>query len=317
VRQGGVPERVKTDESASRWQTAKMSRDGSTLAVTTADDHSPRETLVMRADASSSIPLPSVALEPPAFGTTIEFRKVGEGDGFWSSIVRPSGFKKGSRYPVILHAYGGPTVLFVHHGYVPLDNWFAEQGFLVVRADGRGTPRRGHNWQAAIRGNFSQVILDDQIRALRSLAHEVPELDRQRVGIVGWSFGGYLSALAVMKRPDIFKAAVAGAPVVDWMDYDTHYTERYLGLPEENRGGYEASSLLPYAQKLERPLLIIHGTADDNVFFFNSLKLSDALFRAGRPHVLLPLNGSTHLVREPLAIQRLWERVIQHFRQNL
>src|SRR5262249_5698873 len=153
----------------------------------------------------------------------------------------------------------------------------AEQGFFVIRIDGRGTPRRGHDWERAGRGDFSRVTVDDQVSGLRALAREVPEIDLQRVGIVGWSFGGYLSALALLKRPDVFKAAVAGAPVVDWKDYDTVYTERYLGLPEENRSGYEASSLLTYASKLERPLLLIHGTADDNVFFLHSLKLSDAL----------------------------------------
>ena len=142
-------------------------------------------------------------------------------------------------------------------------------------------------------------------------------MDLGRVGIEGWSFGGYMSALAVLKRPELFKAAVAGAPVVDWEDYDTHYTERYLGLPGKNAEGYRKSSLLTYATELSRPLLLVHGTADDNVYFLHSLKLSNALFRAGRPHELLPLSGLTHMVPEPVVTVRLWERIARFFKESL
>jgi dipeptidyl-peptidase-4 len=195
----------------------------------------------------------------------------------------------------------------------------ADQGYLVVKFDGRGTPLRTAEWERAVRGDFSGVTLEDQVAALQALAAEMPEVDLKRVGIEGWSFGGYMSALAVLKRPDVFKAAVAGAPVVDWQDYDTHYTERYLGLPQEHPEAYEKSSLLTYA-KQDKPigaLLLLHGTADDNVYFFHSLKLSDALFRAGKPHDLLPLSGLTHMVPDPMVTQRQWERVMGHFKQNL
>jgi dipeptidyl-peptidase-4 len=140
------------------------------------------------------------------------------------------------------------------------------------------------------------------------------------VGIEGWSFGGYMGALAALKRPDVFKAAVAGAPVVDWLDYDTHYTERYLGLPQQRPEAYEKSSLLTYARDTSKPiapLLLIHGTADDNVYFFHTLKLSDALFRAGKPHELLPLSGLTHMVPDPLVTQRQYEWVMNHFKRHL
>ncbi len=162
-------------------------------------------------------------------------------------------------------------------------------------------------------------MLDDQIAALKALAAEVPELDLGRVGIEGWSHGGFMSALAVLKRPDVFKAAFAGAPVTDWRDYDSHLAERYLGLPEEHPEAYERNSLLTYA-KADGPigkLLLAHGTADDNVFFAHSLKLSDALFRAGKPHQLLPLSGFTHMVADPAVNERLWTRLIRHFEENL
>ena len=115
---------------------------------------------------------------------------------------------------------------------------------------------------------------------------------------------------SVLRRPEVFHVAVAGAPVVDWRDYDTCYTERYLGLPDDNRAGYDASSLLHYAADLARPLLLVHGTTDDNVLFLHSLKLADALFRAGKPFDLLPLQGFTHMVPDPLVRERLYTRIL-------
>ena len=132
-----------------------------------------------------------------------------------------------------------------------LPQWLADQGFIVVAIENRGTPGRGSEWEGAIYQKFGSVPLEDQVAGLKALGQKYPELDLDRVGIVGWSFGGYMSALAVLKRPDVFKAAVAGAPVTDWEDYDTHYTERYLGLLPESKKAYEEASLLPLASKLE------------------------------------------------------------------
>ena len=191
-----------------------------------------------------------------------------------------------------------------------LHQWVADHGYIVVSADGRGTPGRGRDFERSLKGNFAKVTLADQVEALQALGQRYPELDLSRVGIKGWSFGGYMAALAVLKRPDVFHVGVAGAPVVDWHDYDTHYTERYLDLPAQNPVGYEDSSLLPLAPGLQRPLLIIHGTGDDNVYFFHALKLSDALFRAGKPHDFLPLSGLTHMVPDANVTIRLWERIM-------
>jgi dipeptidyl-peptidase-4 len=198
--------------------------------------------------------------------------------------------------------------------------WIADQGFIHVAIDGRGTPRRGRDWERAIRGDFAGPALDDQVAGLKALGAIVPELDLTRVGVEGWSFGGYMAALAVMRYPELFKAAAAGAPVVDWRDYDTAYTERYLGLPAQAPEAYTRSSLLTWAPKLERPLLIIHGTADDNVYYFNSLKLADALLRAGRRYELLTLPGMTHLALssgDPAYVARLWERTLGFLKENL
>jgi len=248
----------------------------------------------------------------PPFEVRPELVRVGEEPGFDAAVVRPNDFDPGLRYPVIVRVYGGPHKQMVtasRDDYL-LDQWLAEQGYLVVRADGRGTPNRGREWERAIRSDFIGPPLEDQVRAIRALGERFPAMDVERVGIFGWSYGGYFSAMAVMQHPELFDVGVAGAPVTDWHDYDTHYTERYIGLPDADPEAYERSSVLSYASRLERPLLIIHGTADDNVYFLHGLKMSDALLRAGRDHVFLPLPGATHMVREPEQVERMYGRIL-------
>jgi dipeptidyl-peptidase-4 len=198
-----------------------------------------------------------------------------------------------------------------------LSQWIADQGFILVRLDGRGTPGRGRAWERAIAGDFATTIAGDQLAGLKALGQQFPELDLDRVGVMGWSFGGYLSALLAMAHGDVVKSAVVGAPVSDWLDYDTFYTERYLGLPGANPKAYEVSSLLTKVSTAKRPMLIMHGTADDNVYFMHTLKLSDALFRAGVPHVVLPLANFTHMVPDALVTQRQYQRVVQWFKETL
>lgn len=316
---GGAPERVNTGTTGPALESATVSKQGGAFIVNVSTLENMPRSDVVRADGTRVGALPSVAVEP-RLKPNVEFRTVGS-EGFHAAIVRPRDFQPGRKYPVIVDVYGGPTTTVVHQSMAPylLAQWMADHGFIVVRFDGRGTPLRGAKWERAVKYDFSGVTLEDQVAALQALAKEVPELDMKRVGMQGWSFGGYMSALAVLKRPDVFKAAVAGAPVVDWLDYDTHYTERYLGLPQEHPEAYEKSSLLTYARQ-DKPigrLLLIHGTADDNVYFFHTLKLSDALFRAGKPHDVLPLSGLTHMVPDPLVTQRQWERVISYFQQHL
>jgi dipeptidyl-peptidase-4 len=282
-------------------------RDGSLYVDTrTAADAWP-ESSIWRADGTLVGHVPDAA-EPPPFRVSLELTTAGD---FPAALVRPRDFQPGRRYPVIVQVYGGPHALTVkadQRQYL-LPQWIADHGAVVVCLDNRGTPRRDRAWERAIKGRFGDVPLDDQVAGLRALGARYPELDLDRVGIFGWSFGGYMAALAVLRRPEIFKVGVAGAPVVDWLDYDTHYTERYLDLPEAAPEAYRASSLLTYAPALGRPLMIVHGTADDNVYFFHSLKLADALFRAGRPFDLVPLAGVTHQVPDPMVREELWRRI--------
>ncbi len=277
-----------------------------------------RVQIVRDIDGRTLATLRSVAEQPP-FSPKIEVTTVGRNPSFHAVLIRPRNFEPRKRYPVIVSVYGGPhaqTATSSAWGYL-LAQWMADHGFIVVSLDGRGTPSRGREWERAIKGNLIDLPLKDQADGLRALGRKYPELDLDRVGIYGWSFGGYFSAMAVMQRPDVYHAGVAGAPVADWLDYDTHYTERYMGLPDENPSGYEASSVLTHAPELERPLLIIHGTADDNVYFAHSLKMSNALFRAGKPHEFMALSDFTHMVADPKVTRRLYERIMAFMQEHL
>ena len=261
--------------------------------------------------------LRSVA-EEPRERPRIEFARVKGEREYEGYVIRPRNFQKGEKYPVILDVYAGPHYQEVRaqsRRYL-IPQWYADHGYIVVGFDGRGTPGKGREWERAIRGNFIDVALNDQVDALKAAGRLVPEMDLSRVGVSGWSFGGFFSAMATIRRPDVFKAGVAGAPVVTWENYDTTYTERYLGLPQENPDAYKVSSVLTYAGELQRPLLIIHGATDDNVYFQHSVQLADALYRAGRPFEFLPLLG-THLVSDPLTRLRRDLRIIEFFNRHL
>jgi dipeptidyl-peptidase-4 len=235
------------------------------------------------------------------------------------AVLFPTGWEPGSgRLPVLMAPYGGPhaqEVVRAQGAYLSAQ-WFADQGFAVVIADGRGTPR-DPRWERAARFDLAEVVLADQVEALQTAAATFADLDLDRVGIRGWSFGGYLAALAVLERPDVFHAAVAGAPVTDWTLYDTAYTERYLGLPQERPDVYERLSLLPKAEALRRPLMLIHGLADDNVFAAHTLQLSGRLMAAGRPHTVLPLSGITHMTPRADVAENLLLLQLEFLRQAL
>lgn len=225
-----------------------------------------------------------------------------------TAVLFPAGHEAGSvRLPVLLDPYGGPhfQAVTAASGAFLASQWFADQGYCVVIADGRGTPGRGPAWDRSVYGDLATFALEDQVDALHGAAEEFVDMDLSRVAIRGWSFGGFLAALAVLRRPDVFHAAVAGAPVTDWRLYDTFYTERYLGHPDAEPANYERSSLLGDAARLERPLLLIHGLADDNVAAANTLLLSSALLAAGRPHSVLPLSGVTHMTPQEVVAENL------------
>ncbi len=224
-----------------------------------------------------------------------------------TAVLLPRGAERDTPLPVLLDPYGGPHAQRVVHARSAYgaSQWFADQGFAVVIIDGRGTPGRGPAFEREVWGDLATPVLDDQVAALHAVAHEYPGMDLGRVAIRGWSFGGYLAALAVLRRPDVFHAAVAGAPVTDWRLYDTHYTERYLGHPDVYPEHYERTDLTGEADELTRPLLLIHGLADDNVVAAHTLRLSRSLLEAGRPHRVLPLSGVTHMTPQEVVAENL------------
>ncbi len=236
-------------------------------------------------------------------------------------VLLPQNHERGSVLPVLMDPYGGPQSqrVLAARGLWLQSQWLADQGFAVIVADGRGTPGRGRAWAQAVKGDLAGPALEDQIAALTSVAAVIPELDLSRVAIRGWSFGGYLAALAVLRRPDTFHAAVAGAPVTEWRLYDTHYTERYLGTQPDgsDRPAYEQSSLLHDAGALRRPLLLIHGLADDNVVAAHTLQLSQRLTESGRLHTVLPLTGITHMTPRESVAENLLTLQVEFLHQAL
>ena len=258
--------------------------------------------------------------ETPSVRPAPHFVKTGR-DALNTAVCFPSNHEPGSTLlPVILAPYGGPHALHVVRSPLAFTShqWLADQGYAVVVADGHGTPGRGPSWDRSIHHDFVTDVLHDQVAALHGAAQQWPDdLDLNRVGIHGWSFGGYLAALAVLERPDVFHAAIAGAPVTEWRLYDTGYTERYLGLPEIESDVYDANSLLPRAHKLERPLLLIHGLADDNVVVAHTLQMSSALLAAGKPHSVLPLSGVTHMTPQEVIAENLLRLQVEFFNQSL
>lgn len=255
--------------------------------------------------------------ETPLVQPNVTLHRVGV-NKIATAIVLPHNHN-GEPLPILFDTYGGPHVQRVvnaQSAYLT-SQWFADQSFCVVIVDGRGTPGRGPEWERRISGDLASGILADQLEVLGELPRLVDNVDLTRVGIRGWSFGGFLAALAVLQAPDHFHAAVAGAPVTDWRLYDTHYTERYLGHPNKFPENYDSSSLIQLASRLRRPLLLIHGLADDNVFAAHTLQLSSALLAFGRAHEVLPLSGVTHMTTQEVVAENLLLHQLAFLKRSL
>jgi dipeptidyl-peptidase-4 len=238
------------------------------------------------------------------------------------AVHLPSWHTPGDRLPVLLDPYAGPAMQRVKadQGWAThLSQWFAEQGFVVLVVDGSGTPGRGPRWEREVHGDVLGPPLDDQVDALQAVAAAHPEygMDLDRVAMRGWSYSGSLAEAAVLRRPDVFHAAVAGAGLTDQRLYDAHWRERFLGHPDANPDAYEACDLLRDAPNLRRPLLLMHGLGDDNVFPAATLRLSSALLAAGRPHETLLLSGAAHRVTNEAAAENLILHQLDFLRRAL
>lgn len=275
------------------------------VSGSTIDDLQPTRLLFDSVDSEpAQVSIKSFAAEPPAWPEP-QFMTLGP-DKLQTALLLPRNFNEKDKLPVLLQVYGGP-----HHQEVMLSKrsylesqWWAEQGYAVLAIDGPGTPGRDVAWEQDIYGDFITDVANAQLVALKETFTKFAYLDTSRVAVRGWSFGGYLSAFLSCLYPEVFHASISGAPVTDWRLYDTHYTERYLGLPEENMAGYDTSSLLLAARKATRPILLIHGLGDDNVLFANSLQFLDVLSDARCPYQFIPLSGASHFTKQ--AEQRAW-----------
>jgi dipeptidyl-peptidase-4 len=270
-------------------------------------------TEVLDAGGTVVATLRSVAESPAELPRLELTRTIGGERSYYAALIRPRDFVAGKKYPVILSVYAGPHVTVVNsslRSYLA-DQWVADQGYIVVKLDGRGTPLRGRAWQRVVYRNLIDIALHDQVEGLQALGVQYPELDLTRVGVTGWSFGGYFSAMATLRRPDVFKAGVAGAPVVTWENYDTYYTERYMGLPQDNPAGYDYGSSLRLAGNLKGHLLLTHGTNDVNATFSATMKIVDALTRANKPYDLRIFPEESHAFSA--AAHRYWLETAKNY----
>ena len=243
-----------------------------------------------------------------------------DGQQLYYRLYKPEPFEAGKKYPVIIDVYGGPGAQRVQKTWTARNGYWhklmAARGFVVFSLDNRGATNRGTAFEAPIHRHLGVAEVADQVRGVEFLK-TLPYVDGDRVGIFGWSYGGYMTLMTMMKQPEIFHAGVSVAPVTDWRLYDTHYTERYLGHPEENRAGYDKSNVFPWVKGLQGPLLIVHGMADDNVLFTNSTKLYKVLQDKHIPFEMMNYPGSKHSIHGKDVRIHLFETITRFFEENL
>jgi len=248
-----------------------------------------------------------------------EIVKVPASDGalLYARLIKPAGFSPEKKYPAIVMIYGGPGSQTVQNTWsgASWDQALAARGFVIWQLDNRGSLGRGHRWQTPVFQNLGAKELDDQKEGIRYL-ESLGFVDSARLGIYGWSYGGYMTLYALCNAPSLFRAGIAGAPVTDWRNYDTIYTERYMGLPQDNADGYRRSSVVAKAADLTAKLMIVHNFADDNVHFQNTLQMADALERAGKQFELMVYPQKAHGVTGPVRKQML-EGLTAFFERNL
>jgi dipeptidyl-peptidase-4 len=232
-------------------------------------------------------------------------------------LIKPAGFAPGKKYPVIVMVYGGPGIQSVRNVWsgATWDQALAQRGFLIWQLDNRGSAGRGHRFESQVYHQLGALELKDQQEGIRHLA-SLDFADTSRMGIYGWSYGGYMTLNALCNAPDLFRAGIAGAPVTDWRNYDSIYTERYMGLPQENMDGYRATSPVAKAAALQAKLLLIHNIEDDNVHFQNTLQMANALERAGKRFQMLVYPQKGHAVTGELR-KNLLEQTTAFFEENL
>jgi dipeptidyl-peptidase 4 len=323
------PEDVKIDrvtEVGKTWS-IEMAPDGKSFVGTSSSSNQPPQTGLYSSEGKLISWIERNAIDDdhpyrpflqdhviPDFGTL----KADDGQPLHYSILKPPGFDPDRQYPAIIEVYGGPHVQTVTHGWGSLsDQYLARQGYIVFRLDNRGTWNRGKKFEDVIFHRTGLHEVNDQMEGVKWLKAQ-PFVDSDRIGIQGWSYGGYMALMTILQAPaKTFAAAVAGAAVTDWSLYDTFYTERYMGTPQNNAGGFEASSVFPYLKDLSTPLLLVHGMADDNVTFDNATRLMARLQELGKPFELMTYPGQRHGIRGEALQRHLMQTRMNFLNRNL
>jgi dipeptidyl-peptidase-4 len=331
------PQKVRRISREAGWHDAKLLPGGQQYLDQWSSPEQPQTASIRKLDGSVSSWLVRNELDPRhpenhPYGPYLadhaheEYGSIQASDGqaLYYRLIKPTHFEAGKRYPVVIDTYGGPHFQYVRKDWMggarALQGYFreilAQHGFVVFTLDNRGTGFRGDAFDSAIKGRLGKAEIEDQLRGVDFLKQQ-PYVDGDRIGIMGWSYGGYMSMMA-LTTTTAFKAAVAGAPVTDWRLYDTHYTERYLGLPSANNEAYELSGVLSHVDSLHGKLLLVHGMADDNVLFTHSTMLMQRLQTLDKPFDLMTYPGSKHgLVRVPETGKHFYEMVLRFFEREL
>ena len=313
--------------SAAGWHRASFAPNGEFYVDSFQNATTPPQVAVHRKDGSriafieenalnESHPYyPYLANQPNTEFGTLE---ADDGQTLYYRIKKPGDFDASKRYAVIVSVYGGPQGQRVTNRWsAGFEEVLVNNGYIVFSLDNRGTGFRGTQFDAPLYRQMGQIEVIDQVAGVDFLK-SLDYVDADRIGVFGWSYGGYMALMCMLKAPEVFAAGVSGAPVTDWALYDTHYTERYLGTPQNNPDGYAASSVFPYVENLSGPLLVIHGMADDNVLFSNSTKLFKALQDQQREFDMMTYPGSKHaLLRVPATGKHGYSQILRFFELHL
>lgn len=323
-RAGGAP--VQITQGAGRWS-ATLNKDASAFVGSYSDPFTPPQTALYSIDGARIAWIEENALDDshpyapyrdahvaPLFGT------LPAADGVTTlhwSMLKPAHCSAETPCPAIVQVYGGPHVQTVHRGWgLPRDQLFPAHGYILFKLDNRGSANRGHAFEAALHRAMGQVEVWDQLAGLDYL-ESLDFVDKTRIGLWGWSYGGYMALMTSLQAPGRFRAAVAGAPVTDWALYDTHYTERYMGTPQDNAEGYRLGSAFAHLEGYRTPTLIIHGMADDNVTFDHSTRLFAELQERGESFEMMTYPGQRHGIRPPPLQVHLWGAIFAYFDRAL
>ncbi|HTU67000.1 MAG TPA: S9 family peptidase [Steroidobacteraceae bacterium] len=317
--------------SGAGWHSVTMSKDAKVFLDGFSNATTPRRVTLRNLHGKALAPLLANELDAshpyapyaaehvaPEFGTLT----AADGQQLQYMLIKPRVLEPGRKYPVLVDVYGGPGVQRVANAWGNLfHQYLAQHGYVVFALDNRGSGLRGTKFETTLvengAGRMAKVEVQDQVRGVEFL-RTLPYVDGARIGIFGWSYGGYMTLMCLMQAPDAFAAGVAGAPVTDWALYDTHYTERYLSTPQANPAGYAASNVLTYAKDLRRPLLLVHGMADDNVLFAHSTVLMKTLQDLQKPFELMTYPGGKHgLMRQSAAGLHSSTNLVRFFDEKL